>query len=90
MHLMLYRSAFTLATEYARNPAQHNSVLKVRWNLPWSDRSVEGPVAISEEYVLHMRELSAVQTMATAVHEVGRQRGTVVSSDLPDRFQVVS
>jgi effector-binding domain-containing protein len=30
-------------------------------------QSVEGPVALSEEYVLHMRELPAVQTMATAV-----------------------
>jgi effector-binding domain-containing protein len=28
---------------------------------------VEGPVALSEEYVLQMRELPAVQTMATAV-----------------------
>jgi DNA-binding transcriptional MerR regulator len=28
---------------------------------------VEGPIVLSEEYVLHMRELPAVQTMATAV-----------------------
>ena len=38
MHLMCYRSAFTRATEYVRNPTQHYSVLKVRWNLPWSYR----------------------------------------------------
>jgi DNA-binding transcriptional MerR regulator len=51
---IVYTDGFTLKN----NDVEFGYLLK---------KSVEGPIVLSEDYVLHMRELPAVQIMATAV-----------------------
>ncbi len=55
---VVYTDGFTLRN----NDVEFGYLLK---------KPVEGPIALSEEYVLCMRELPAVQTMATAVQTGG-------------------
>ena len=55
---IVYTDSFTLTN----NDVEFGYFLK---------KPVEGPIALSEEYVLHMRELPAVKNMATAVQTGG-------------------
>lgn len=55
---IVYTDSFTLSN----NDVEFGYLLK---------KPVDGPIALSEEYVLRMRELPAVQTMATAVQTGG-------------------
>src|SRR6266446_2973392 len=55
---VVYTDGFTLRN----NDVEFGYLLK---------KPVEGPIALSEEYVLHMHELPAVATMATAVQTGG-------------------
>jgi DNA-binding transcriptional MerR regulator len=55
---IVYTDSFTLTN----NDVEFGYFLK---------KPVEGPIVLSEEYVLHMRELPAVKTMATAVQTGG-------------------
>ena len=55
---IVYTDGFTLKN----NDVEFGYLLK---------KPIEGPIVLSEDYVLHMRELPAVQIMATAVQTGG-------------------